>query len=154
MRSILFIIILFSSWLVRAQEIFPNGCLPVVIDNDLVTLAAEKYAFVVLHNLSKNDLWIIHPANDDGSQAAWISKIQSDKWSSLVLNKQASELTFSCIESRPGHEQKINCRDVLAICSWPNASVPDNRKGIFWLAEDMDMLPLTAYIERLGFKLG
>jgi hypothetical protein len=150
MRSIFFIIIIFSSWALKAQEVLPNGCLPLVVKTDSVTLSSEKYPLILVHNISDSVLWITHPAGSEG-ESGWSSRLQPGKWSVLVLNN--SPIKFSCIESKPGHEQQASCRDVLAICQWPKAKVPEKKSGIFWAAEDMGMLPLKAYIGRLGFTL-
>ncbi|OGV33191.1 MAG: hypothetical protein A3E88_04855 [Legionellales bacterium RIFCSPHIGHO2_12_FULL_35_11] len=152
MRSTIFISALLLSNFIYAEEIYPSGCLPVVIKGNSLILSAEKYNIIAVHNLSKGELWVINPGYETGFNPL-SSKLQAEKWSSLVLNKQLNSYILNCIESSPGHEQQISCRDTLAVCYWPKALVPENRKGIFWIGEDMDMLPLTAYLWRLGFSL-
>ena len=137
----------------QAQEVLPSGCSAVVIKDDFVTIPAGKYSFLFLHNLAKNDVWVVHQPQGDGLQSAWSSKMHPGKWSALALNKQPQEIKFSCIEATPGHEQRTSCRDVLAICQWPSAKMPENKKGIFFVAESMDLSALTAYSERNGYAL-
>ncbi|MDF1758725.1 MAG: hypothetical protein P1U74_10590 [Legionellaceae bacterium] len=154
MKLLVVFILIFSSWLVNAQEILPSGCLPIVINSSSVVIPKEKHAFIVMHNLSASTLWVIHRASKDSSLPDSSSKIDPGKWSSLVLNHQPEALDFICIESTPGHEQQTSCRDVLAVCQWPKSKVPEQRKkGVYWIAEGMEMHPLTTYLERLGFSL-
>lgn len=153
MKSLLAILIILSSWMTHAQEIFPTGCIPLAVQGELVKLSTDKPLIAMIHNLSNTDLWITHPVTDSGAQAGWSSRLESGKWSALALDSQTKKFTLSCIESKPGHEQQIPCSDVLAVCQWPDTKMPEKKSGTFWAGEDMDMLPLKAYIERLGFVL-
>ncbi|MDP3705604.1 MAG: hypothetical protein Q8R24_06800 [Legionellaceae bacterium] len=153
MKYLLVIMSMLSSWTTYAQEVFPSGCVPFVVRGELATLSTEKPLIVMIHNLSSAELWITHPVTDAGAQAGWSSRLESGKWSALALNSQTKKFKLSCIESKPGHEQQIPCSDVLAVCQWPNTQMPEEKTGTFWAGENMDMLPLKAYIERLGFVL-
>ena len=151
MRYLLSILLFMVGFGLHAQEIFPEGCVPFVVENDLVTLSTEKPAIVMMHNLSTMDVWITHTVQKTGAGAGWSSRVQAGNWSALVLRSKAFKL--SCIESRPGHEQQIPCSGVLAVCKWPNVSIPEKMSGTFWAGEDMSLSPLKAYIERRGFVL-
>ncbi len=153
MKYSLFTILFFASLIAKAQEIYPAGCNPLVVRHDLVRLSTEKPVVVMMHNLSSAELWITHPATDSGMQAGWSSRLESDKWSALALEKTTKKFELSCIESKPGHEQQIACSDVLAVCQWPDTKFPEKKAGVFWAGENMALLPLKAYIERLGFVL-
>ncbi len=135
------------------QEVLPSGCIAVVIKSDIVTIPAEKYIFLFLHNLASNDVWLVHQPQGNDLQSNLTSKMSAGMWSALFLNKQPQEMRFNCIESKPGHEQKISCKDVLAICQWPNVKIPANKKGTFFVAESMDLSGLTAYSERNGYSI-
>lgn len=137
----------------QAQEFLPSGCSAIVIKDDVVTLPSSKYSYIFLHNLAENDVWIVQQPQGDGLQSAWSSKMLPGKWSALVLNKQPQEIKLSCIEATPGHEQRTSCREVLAICQWSSAKIPENKKGVFFVAESMDLSALTAYSERNGYAL-
>ncbi len=154
MTYLLIIVSMLSSWMTYAQEIFPRGCIPIVVRGELVTLSAEKPLIAMIHNLSNTELWVTHPVTaDPGAQAGWSSRLESGRWSALALDSKSKQFKLSCIESKPGHEQQIPCSDVLAVCQWPNTQMPEEKTGTFWAGENMDMLPLKAYIERLGFVL-
>lgn len=151
MRYFLLILMLMYGVNLYAQEIFPEGCVPFVVENDVITLTTEKPAIVMMHNLSAMDIWITHTTQKAGAGAGWSSRVQAGNWSALVLRSPSFNL--SCIESRPGHEQQIPCTEVLAVCKWPNVSIPEKMSGTFWAGEDMPLSPLKAYIERRGFVL-
>ncbi len=149
----LFAILLFTSCHVEAKEIFPQGCVPYALHDESVKLSAEKPIVVMLHNLSENKIWLTHLTQNASAQAGWSSQLNSGKWSALALDRHKKTFGLTCIESRPGHEQQISCRDILAVCKWPQSQFPEHQSGTFWAAENMNMLPLKAYIERRGFKL-
>jgi len=154
MKFLFFCTTFFFSWIVNAQEIFPDGCEPIVVDGGIVKLSTTKPRIIMIHNLSNAELWITHPMNDDpGAQAGWSSQLGAGRWSALALDSQSKPFKLNCIESKPGHEQQISCRDVLGVCQWPNTVMPEKTSGTFWAGENMDMLPLKAYIERRGFIL-
>ena len=146
------ILILLSLWLAsiaHAEEIYPAGCKPLVVEGELVLIPVGDLRIVMIHNLSTMDLWITHPVSDPGARAGWSSRLQAGHWSALALDKKAFEL--SCIESRPGHEQQIPCASVVGICQWPTTERPEKPAGVFWAGEDMALSPLTAFIGRHGF---
>ncbi|MCH9756127.1 MAG: hypothetical protein K0U37_02905 [Gammaproteobacteria bacterium] len=135
----------------RAEEIFPNNCRPFAIKGESINLPAGTPRLIMLHNLSKFDLWITHPLSEKENNAGWSSRLQANRWSALSLGKKTFEL--SCIESRPGHEQQISCEQALAVCEWPITARPEKAHGVVWAGENMPLSALTAYIGRLGFEL-
>jgi hypothetical protein len=146
----LFVVLMCYVTSLMAEEMYPIGCEPLVVDSENVELAADKYSLIMLHNISNNDLWVIQKLKADSAKSIFTGKISPGKWSTLVVNKKA--VKFYCVESKPGHEQQVSCMDVLAICQWPKAIIPKKIKGISWASEDMEILQLIAYIERQGFK--
>jgi len=135
----------------HAKEVFPKECIPLVIDSDLIVIPSAKARIIMIHNLSTVNLWITHPISEPGATAGWSSLLQSGNWSALSMNHAQFEL--SCIESRPGHEQQISCKNVVGVCEWPTAAQPNKPTGIFWAAENMALSPLIAFIGRHGFMV-
>jgi hypothetical protein len=133
----------------HAEEVFPKGCKPLVVDNELISIPKAANRLIMIHNLSTIDLWITHPVSEPGVNAGWSSRLQAGHWSALAIHETAFEL--SCIESKPGHEQQIPCKHVVGVCQWLTTSRPQKPSGIFWAGEDMALSPLTAYIGRRGF---
>jgi hypothetical protein len=138
---------------VLAQEVLPTGCVALVIKNDIVSLSKDKNKFLFIHNLSQDNIWLVSQIENNNLQSVLSSKMDAGSWSALILNQESKDIKFSCIESKPGHEQKISCQEALAICQWPNTKIPEDRKGVFFVAENMDLPSLTAYSERNGYSL-
>lgn len=151
MRYILTIVLALTLPQAWAGEIFPTGCKPIVVQEELLKLSAEQPALVMIHNLSNMDLWITHPVSEQTASAGWSSRLQAGNWSALAVSDKSFEL--SCIESRPGHEQQVPCAGLLAACQWPNISMPKKEKGTFWAGEDMNLTALKAHVGSRGFVL-
>ena len=149
MKIIFLILSFWATSIAYAEEVFPAGCKPLLVEDALVLIPAGDPRIIMVHNLSNMDLWITHPVSDPNSSAGWSSRLQAGNWSALALDKQAFEL--SCIESKPGHEQQVPCASVVGICQWPTTERPAKPSGIYWAGEDMALSPLTAYIGRHGF---
>ena len=140
--------------LTAAQEMYPKGCSPWVIQTPEVALSSQQPTVMMLHNVSETDLWITQVLKDNpGVHAGFPSLLQAGKWSALTLDKPTEGFTIRCIESKPGHEQPVPCVDVLAVCQWLKTKLPESATGAFWAGENMDFNPLKAYIERRGFIL-
>lgn len=149
MRTFTIILLLSMVFTVHADEVFPKECTPLVIDDELIAIPAGSARIIMIHNLSTVDLWITHPVSDPGATAGWSSRLQSGNWSALSMDQSAFKL--SCIESRPGHEQQISCKNVVGVCEWSTSASPKKPSGISWAGENMALSPLVAYIGRHGF---
>lgn len=122
-----------------------------VIQGETVTFNAKKNKIVFIHNAASNDLWITHPASDQGASAGWSSRLQPKHWSALAIDK--GEFLIHCIESRPGHEQQVPCEGAIAACEWTNPEFAKDATGTFWAGEDMNVAELTATLGGRGFIL-
>jgi hypothetical protein len=152
MRQIFCIIlatIIYSNTSVGAAlEVYPKKCVPFVVQGTTLKIKLKPPAIVMVHNLSKHDIWMTHNTRD-GVSAGWSSKLNVRRWSALALTKATFEMT--CIESTPGHEQNIACEDAVAACVWSPAQLPEGSEGVFWAGENRSLAPLIAHIERRGF---
>lgn len=142
---------LLSSYAIAGESTLPKGCQAVTVQGDIVTVQAKKNSLVFIHNLSSADLWITHPVEDAGASAGWTSRVQSENWSALALEK--GSFVLNCIESRPGHEQQIPCEGAIAVCAWKRAKFPSNAQGNFWASEDMSLSGLIAAVGARGFVI-
>jgi len=145
---VLFMLIFTKVW---ADDHPPNTCQPIAVQEEAVELTTKKPALILIHNLSKNDLWITHPVSDPSASAGWSSRLQAGKWSALSLDKE--KFAFTCIESKPGHEQQIPCKEAVAVCKFSNVTNPTQSKGTFWAGEDMSLPSLLTYLGGRGFEL-
>lgn len=152
MKRLMISVLMFVSPIVLAEEVLPTGCKAIPIQNELASLSSEMPSLFMIHNISKVDLWITHPVSEPSASAGWSTRLQPDHWSALALKAKTFDL--SCIESKPGHEQQVECADVIAVCQWTVAKPPENGSlGTYWAAEDMSLSALSAYLGRRGFKL-
>lgn len=143
--------LLLSSYVLAAESTLPVGCQAVTVQGDTVTIQTPKKSLVFIHNLSAADLWITHPVNDSGASAGWTSRLESENWSALSVEK--GPFVLNCIESRPGHEQQIPCQDTIAVCQWKKSKFPESAQGTFWAAENMSLSALIAAVGARGFVI-
>lgn len=144
-------LLLLSNSIMAIESTLPVGCQAVKVQGDAVTVNSEKKSLVFIHNLTSVDLWITHPVDDPGANAGWTSRLQSEKWSALSLEK--GPFILNCIESRPGHEQQIPCEGAIAVCQWSKVKFPENAQGTFWASEDKSLDALTAAVGARGYVL-
>lgn len=140
-----------SSYVIASESTLPKGCQAVRVQGDIVTIEAKKKSLVFIHNLTSEDLWVTHPVTDPSASAGWTSRLQSEKWSALSLEK--GPFILNCIESRPGHEQQVPCQNAIAVCQWKKAKFPKDAQGTFWAAEDMSLKALIAAVGARGFVI-
>lgn len=134
-----------------AESTLPAGCQALAVQGETVTIKAKDARLIFIHNITAHDLWITHPVANSGVSAGWTSRLEGGKWSALALDKPP--FIIGCIESKPGHEQQIPCEGSIAMCHWPQVSVPDGQQGSFWAAENMSLSALTAAVGGRGFVL-
>ena len=151
MRVILSLFLVLMALSVRADEIFPVGCTPLMVHDEVIKLSADKPVLVMIHNLSTIDIWLTQPETEDRPNAGWLSHLQPGHWSALALDKKSFEL--SCIESRPGHEQQVPCVGLIVACQWLKAKMPEKETGTFWAGEDLILSALKAHVGSRGFIL-
>ena len=150
MKFALSVLLILLAWGVKAAEI-PASCKHVTVTGESVMLSAKEPVVVMIHNLSKADLWITHPVSEPSASAGWSSRLQAGNWSALALDKDSFEL--SCIESKPGHEQQIACAGAIEVCLWSSVTMSTQGKGTYWAGEDMGLSGLTAHLSGRGFGL-
>lgn len=153
MRFALFYLIFLGSFpLVAANEIYPAGCKAQVVRGEAASLHAKEPQLMLIHNLLEHDLWLTHPVEEAAASAGWASRIQAGNWSALVVAD--NHFILNCVESKPGHEQKVACDEVIAVCSWDKMTLsPEQSTSSYWAGEDMPLSPLIAYLSRRGFSI-
>ena len=149
-RVIIFLLMGVSFW-AWADEKAPASCQPLPVQGESVIVHTKKPLVILLHNIGANDIWVTHPVANTGASAGWTSRLQSGKWSAMVLNKPSFEI--NCVESTPGHEQQGPCEGILAMCQWPSVKISSTEKGTYWAGENMNLSDLMSYIGGRGFSL-
>ncbi len=152
MKFILSILLILYAGEILAEETAPASCKPLMVQEETLMLSASKPLLIIIHNLSKADIWVTHPVSEPGASAGWSTRLQAGNWSALVLDKEAFEL--SCIESKPGHEQQVPCKGLISACSWSTVTMPAQQAtGTYWAGEDMTLSALISYLGGRGFAL-
>lgn len=151
MKHILGILLVLFAVIAQAEETLPASCKPFTPKDDALILSAEKPLIVMIHNVSKSELWITHPVAEASASAGWTSRLQADHWSALALDKKNFEL--SCIESKPGHEQQLPCSAAISLCLWDAVTFPADNSGTFWAGEDLSLTKLISHLTSRGFGL-
>ena len=151
MKYLLLLLFIAMGAVAHAEEGFPVACQAVAVQQESVTLKTKQPLLVLIHNLSRGDLWITHPVSDPSASAGWSSHLEAGNWSALAVDKESFEL--SCIESKPGHEQQVPCVGVIAVCEWSTVKLPAQAIGTFWAGENMTLQALTAHLGGRGYGL-
>ncbi len=145
----IYLLILSAS--VLAESTAPVGCQPIAFKGESVTIQAKKNKLVFINNLSKSDLWITHPVTDPSASAGWTTRLQAGNWSALAVNQ--GPFVLNCIESKPGHEQQVQCEGAISACQFKDVKSPADGQSTFWVAEDMALPALTTAVGGRGFVL-
>lgn len=129
-----------------AKEFLPKGCQAMPIEESIV-LQKQKNHLVMMHSLSRYEIWL---ANREQNRLT--ASIVPGMWSVFYAPQGMSQ--WQCIQSEPGHEQKVACGQVLALCDRP-AKPPkkDFSKLNFWVANNLSYSELDAYLQRVGWRM-
>lgn len=130
------------------------SCKAVAIKAQVEVASAKKPSLIMIHSLSSADLWLTHSVSDTKLSSGWSSRLQPRHWSVFALNKALFEV--SCIESKPGHEQQIPCKEAILLCQYFPEEMPkslvENEEN-YWAVENITGSALNEYLSRNGFKL-
>lgn len=134
----------------HAAENFPKSCKPLVIKTNALIIKSGEPLVVLINNRTKNDLWLVHPSSTAGAQAGWTSRMETDKWTALVVNKKT--FTLHCIESRPGHEQEISCQEAVAACAFSDVKPAKKMQTTRFAGENLSLATVLDHLGENGFK--
>jgi hypothetical protein len=143
---ILFLCLIGFDSLLYAKEFLPKDCQALPIE-DTIVLQKKKNHLVMMHSLSQYEIWL---ANRE--QNRMTASIVPGMWSVFYAPQAKSQ--WQCIQSEPGHEQKVPCHEVLALCD-RTAKPPkkDFSKINFWVANNLSYSELNAYLQRMGWRM-
>lgn len=128
---------------------FPSACKGMPGIKRQWVINADKPSLYLVHNFSSQDIWLTHTPERPSASAGWSSRLSAGKWSAILMKHK--NFAFDCTESRPGHEQRTTCGDVIAVCQQQATIKPGD--GGYWVAEDLELKPLLSSIERRGIEL-
>lgn len=125
-----------GAWVMFASA-FPRGCEPQRNAKKNVTFEAKGQRLFYVHNQNAQTVYLAFINRTGTAHAGWTSKIDADKWSALTLDDRT--LTFHCVETKPGSEQRVACRSVIGVCLQNNVQFDKNSQGSYWVAENEDL---------------
>ncbi len=150
MKYTMMIILMITTTKGFTRDVLPLSCRPLPIERTQLVMSTKTAQLVMIHNLSQQDLWLTHAGVESSAKAGWASKISPNHWSALYVYHH---FTMACTESKPGHEQQVDCKDVLAVCEWSKQAPMKLIKSTFWVGEDKPLSELIAYMGRTGYVL-
>lgn len=127
MRKMTLIVLFFLT--VTTNAALPKGCIIEDVKEDDIQLENQASSVVYVQNKKDVDVFL---ANND---AQLTSRLMPGVWSVLLV-KDIKKIQFSCIESKPGSEQKISCMNVLNICRIKKVTVSESFKQSLWLVQN------------------
>lgn len=139
----------------ETDNVLPDACKPISITGESALLKTKKPMLVMIHNLTKSDLWLTHPIMEPSASAGWNSRLQANHWSAFLLDPSSikgNSFELQCIESKPGHEQQVTCAEAISICRLSVTMPAQKTPSSFWAGEDLALNPLMAHLARRGFE--
>lgn len=134
----------------KAAVEFPVACKGIAAVSEQWTINEGKASLYFINNTSEHDVWLTHTQKEPAASAGWASELASGKWSAIQMDRNG--FAFDCTESRPGHEQRVACQDVIAVCK-QQATLNAKEKGSFWVAENLPLKQLQSSVQRRGIDL-
>jgi hypothetical protein len=150
MQYILSILFLLYACLAWSLPALPKDCQLVKLKGSQFILPAKKANLFLIYNQSNQNLWLTHPTKQAGASAGWASQLAPENWSAIKIE---DDFELACIESSPGHEQRVSCQKAVVICQFKKLFVPKEAVGAFWVGENLPMDVLLTHIAERGFKL-
>lgn len=151
MKKLSLISLLLLSHSLFAAVAFPPACRGVSGIAEQWGFKGKTQQLYLVTNTSKHTIWLTHTKQDPGASAGWASQLAPNQWSALAMDRAG--FAFDCTESKPGHEQRVTCQEVLAACQ-QNATFPKKLSGAFWVAENLPLDQLLSSVEQRGIILG
>ncbi len=145
MRYLLISFAFLMSFFSFSKEFLPKDCHAVPID-ETIALSQQKNHILLMHSLSNYEIWLANP-----KQSRLTVSLVPGEWSAFYAPKDKAQ--WFCIQSQPGHEQKVPCQQVLALCDW-SATAPKKEisKINSWVANNLSYSELHAYLQRIGWQ--
>jgi len=108
----------------------PDGCKLISSTEPGVRLAGLARTLYFIKNQHKYDLYLVF-----GQKPSLTEMIEPNKWSVLTI-PQGNSLSFSCVESKPGSEQKVSCGKIIQICRISPSDGVGTKLAEKWLVEN------------------
>lgn len=111
--------------------------------------AQHVYLFV---NNSSVPLIVNHPKTSPGMGAGWMTQMDPQHGSALVIN--SNNFNITCAMQLANGNTPVLCDKVLYVRSVPQAIIPPNlQNGAFWAANNEQRDNLISAVQKRGIKL-
>ncbi len=136
--SLLSLVITGTTFAEQNERLYPHGCrqLGFSFDNDQVVFSridgGQQETVYLVRNNSPYE--IIMEAETSSKYIPGFKKTFSpEHWA--AFSRLDKSLRFDCRLSSQyhGHEEPLNCQEVLQICNYNRAKFPDQNLGTYWL---------------------
>ena len=112
---------------------------------------APKQSLILIHNKTKNPLWVTHPSTNPSMHAGWSTPLAVKRWSAIAVDR--NHFRIQCIEAMPGAEQQISCRVSIQICEVEGPKFTKTNGGSYWVAENQRLEKLIQKVVQREIKL-
>lgn len=107
----------------------PKGCEIEDVKTETIEFKGQGKALIYVQNLHPQDVYL---ANQDMQLTTKLSPLQ---WS-VLLPKQNQNASFSCVESKPGAEQRVSCAGLVKVCRLSNVEFAGEFDKMQWLVSN------------------
>ncbi len=149
MRPFCFILSLF--FLSHGFAAVPKGCEPLSTVKDSIHIKSKKLGVYYFHNMSKSNIYLAFVDDGSGRLSRLTSLISPNNYSAISLEDQS--VSINCVESRPGSEQRMDCRGLIDVCQMAKIKGNSAKQKAVWLASDMSLTGVNAKLAYSGLKL-
>lgn len=107
----------------------PKGCEIEDIKTELLQLNGQDNTLIYIQNLHPQDIYL---ANQNLQLTTKLIPLQ---WS-VLMPKSKNATTFTCVESKPGAEQRIPCAGLIKICRLSHVEFAGDIENTQWLVSN------------------
>jgi hypothetical protein len=134
---------------------FPLGCKPLTEyfkDQTLQLPAAkDQTRLVLIQSMTGHMVWLVNTPVADKKITQWTSALCQQRWSALILKDEA--LNLACVEAKPGSEQYVACRSVIAACMYPKLKSKKTLPEAGWLVENKTFLDILSALFQQAIEI-
>ncbi len=114
--------------------------------------SADKNFVYLIHNNSKQSVYINHPPKKVGSaNAGWMSRLSAQQWSALMVSEPNFAIT--CQNKLMASEQSfVSCKRYLKIYRFKPQKLMADKQGNYWLGENQSLEKLKITLKTRGIE--
>ncbi len=107
----------------------PKGCEIEDVKTKTLQFKGQDNVLIYIQSVHAEDVYL---ANQDMQLTTKLKPLQ---WS-VLLPKMNQELAFSCVESKPGAEQRVSCMGLIKVCRLSNVEFVEGYEKMQWLVSN------------------